>query len=430
MNMHNEYASDVSVILKHLAESLDISPTDYERAVRSYKAVGECLQNGHEKGFYDGCDEEPAVYSQGSINLGTIVRPIRDGKEADFDVDLVCELQALKERSVPAQIKNQVGLCLKDHAIYKDKLEPEGKRCWTLTYAESAGIGFHMDVLPCVPCPEDDHSDYPGAVSLTNKNKDRKTYDWSAGSPKGYGAWFRDKNSTFEDFATRQKEMLFEFCQKHEGVLMKCASIEDIPDQLVRTPLQRAIQLMKRHRDIHFSKNPKYKPISIIITTLAAHLYRGEQDVYAALSGIVKRMVMHQDFLQNRYASIDESVAPLKLITRDEEGKWVIANPVNEGENFAERWHEDGNARAKAFFEWAHKLAQDIENIPVGKGLGSVASYLEPLFGERVAKEAMGRMGDSFRSQREKGALRMASGTGQIGTIGSVAVKDHKFYGE
>ena len=31
------------------------------------------------------------------------------------------------------------------------------------------------------------------------------------------------------------------------------ASVDDVPDQLVRTPLQRSIQIMKRHRDVMFN---------------------------------------------------------------------------------------------------------------------------------------------------------------------------------
>ena len=44
--------------------------------------------------------------------------------------------------------------------------------------------------------------------------------------------------------------------------------IEDVPTYRVKTPLQMAIQLLKRHRDIYFQNNNENAPISIIITTL------------------------------------------------------------------------------------------------------------------------------------------------------------------
>ena len=38
-----------------------------------------------------------------------------------------------------------------------------------------------------------------------------------------------------------------------------------------------------------------------------------------------------------------------------------LCNPVNPYENFAERWTEDGNARAKAFFKWVEWIKSDFE---------------------------------------------------------------------
>ena len=38
------------------------------------------------------------------------------------------------------------------------------------------------------------------------------------------------------------------------------------------------------------------------------------------------------------------------LIRRLPDGTWYVGNPVNPAENFADRWHEDGHVRARAFF--------------------------------------------------------------------------------
>ena len=56
----------------------------------------------------------------------------------------------------PERLKQMVGDRLKEHGKYKQLLDAEGKRCWTLEYAETDGVGFHLDVLPA--CPEDDTS--------------------------------------------------------------------------------------------------------------------------------------------------------------------------------------------------------------------------------------------------------------------------------
>ena len=431
--MLTQAQADINSILAHIAESLDISPTDYDRAVRSYGAVGTCLENGYDKGFYPKSAAPPAIYPQGSINLGTVVRPIRKGKEAaEFDVDLVCEIQTQPSNaSTPRVIKHQAGDCLKDNGTYADKIDREGRRCWTLNYAESDGIGFHLDVLPCVPCPQEDHPVYPGAVSITHRYDGEDAYEWKPGNPKGYGAWFRDRNVTFAKYADEQRQRILAELHITPAGLLKYASIDQVPDQLVRTPLQRAIQLMKRHRDMRFSANEaNHKPISIIITTLAAYLYAGEEDVFSALSNIVEQLDMHSELLRSHFLPINEKTVSLKLITRKANGEWVIPNPVNDGENFADRWHEDHDARARAFFQWVRWLSEDIRNVPIGKGLSAVSSYLEPLFGERATKDAAGRWGDSLRIEREGGRLKMTSGTGILGAAGSITTKAHNFHAE
>ena len=68
------------------------------------------------------------------------------------------------------------------------------------------------------------------------------------------------------------------------------AGVEDVPEYKVKTPLQQAIQILKRHRDIMFEKDAEDRPISIIITTLAAHAYNNETNLLDALRNIVAHM--------------------------------------------------------------------------------------------------------------------------------------------
>ena len=196
----------------------------------------------------------------------------------------------------------------------------------------------------------------------------------SASDPRGYGAWFDGKNAAA--FAAR--------CVRAEAYIQRrasliYASIDKVPDQLVRTPLQRSIQLMKRHRDLRFNHHDHidYAPISIIITTLAAHLYGNETDVYSALSGIVGKLQAHAVLVEGR--AVDRSLAAMGLIQKRLDGTWYIGNPVNPAENFADRWHEDNHARARAFFAWVDALQKDLLNI-----LGEA--------NPRLLKEQLGRV--------------------------------------
>jgi len=363
-----------SDLLESVASELDISPEKYQEAVNRYQTIGRWLQEG----AYPASTHEPDIYVQGSFRLGTIVRPIRNGVEASYDIDLVCELQITKERTSPQAVKSMVGNRLREHGTYRRLLQPEGRRCWTLQYAEQDGVGFHIDVLPAVP----DGRGLPDtAIAITNKNG--SAYSWSPSDPRGYGEWFDSKNAfAFARVAIEEKRRL----QRRAALIFE--SIDKVPDLLVRTPLQRSIQLMKRHRDLRFNHPDRveYAPISIIITTLAAHLYGGEADVYSALSAILRKLQAHTGLLEGK--SIDPALATMGLIRRRPDGTWYIGNPVRPEENFADRWHENNHARARAFFSWVTQLQEDLLDVVNNPDPGFVKEHLGRTLGSAVVTRA------------------------------------------
>lgn len=141
--------------LSQIADELNITPTMLDKAVKSYTAVGTWLS--------DGIPYDVKITPQGSMNLGTVVRPITEKDE--YDVDLVCLLK--NGSTLPlSRIKSLVGDRLKAHGTYRQMLEEEGKRCWTMQYDE-----FHMDILPCVPKNNYYVEPYLTAIKLTHKNE-------------------------------------------------------------------------------------------------------------------------------------------------------------------------------------------------------------------------------------------------------------------
>lgn len=218
----------VNSILRQLAEELDIPPSKYKQAVERYSSVGRWLDSGH----YPGAHGEPSIYPQGSFRLGTVVRPIRDGKETNYDIDLACVLPYHKQNTTAKTIRHLVGSRLKEHGTYSEMLNKEGRRCWTLNYAEQDGAGFHIDVLPCIPDPqrffdvEDRHA--VQSVALTELQKDRSLYSWGFTNPAGYADWFRERQqAVFEELSPlRKREIYLENMEIF-------ASVDDVPDQLV-----------------------------------------------------------------------------------------------------------------------------------------------------------------------------------------------------
>ncbi len=336
------------------AKKLDISPSKYKQAIERFNSMKLHLEQGNYPGTY----QMPEVYLQGSFKLGTEIRPFKNSKDADYDIDLVCRLGHPKQNTLPRNVKSQVGDRIKENGTYSRLLDDEGKRCWTLNYAEEDGIGFHMDILPSVA--DDNLSARQHSIAATNKDQGGN-FTWTTSNPKGFAEWFYEKNSVaFDREKSIQKQEVF----NNQRDLYNSA--DDVPNIHVKTPLQRAIQLLKRHRDVRFtqSKIEDYKPISMVISVLAAQCYRNESSVFETLQNLVADLRRHSNQLSSHFIYNQAYVGSLySLITRTADGKWIIPNPTNPGENFADRWHEDDHARAKAFFQWVSWLSDDLINI-------------------------------------------------------------------
>ena len=250
-----------------------------------------------------------------------------------------------------------------------------------------------MDVLPSIP-DEDARSnntrDHTDGILIT----DKELWYWHPSNPRGYANWFDEQN----------KALLMEARMS----MAKAASVdvEEIPVGIVKTPLRRAVQLLKRHRDHRYRGNPDDKPISIIITTLAARAYRGETEPYTLLTCLAARM-------------------PGLIEKRD--GVYWIENPVNPEENFADKW-EEYPERADRFFEWMEQVRTDIECALKGGGIHKVAEILGRSFGESVTQKAASRYGEDVYGMRKSGTLKMAAGTGILGSTGA-PVQGHTWFG-
>lgn len=139
-----EVTGRVERCLHELAESLQIPDSRYESANRAYKSVGEWLQRPESSLI----DAFPVVSLQGSFRHGLAIKPVND--EDDHDVDLVCQVTESKTTTTQRQLKHSLGVEMKAYAGRHSMQPPdEGKRCWTLHYAESAR--FHLDLSARYP---------------------------------------------------------------------------------------------------------------------------------------------------------------------------------------------------------------------------------------------------------------------------------------
>lgn len=340
--------------LQKLLEAIEIPRSYYERTIARYTSIREWLCRAESVvARYN-----PTVYAQGSFRLGLVNRPL--GPTEEYDLDLVCELQSLTKGDVTQeQLKTLLGQEIATYAKAHGIEEPvtESKRCWRIDYADE--VKFHIDNLPCIPEDEATVSKLLAlgvpyllaytAIALTcNEHPEYKslTADWPTSNPNGFARWFEERFGT--PGSTRRIRLV------EAGFY---SSVEKVPVYALKTPLQQSIQVLKRHRDVMFKEEPRLKPISMIITTLSALAYQGEDDLYESISGIIERM-----------PSYVRSSLPR------------IPNPVNPGEDFANKWASDP-ALEENFWIWYQQAARDFREVTGSQNAGELRKFSESRFG-------------------------------------------------
>ena len=344
-------------IIEVLAETIDIPESTYDKAEQRYRDLGEWL--GRDNSIC--APHDPHVFPQGSFRLGTVVRPLSG--EDEYDLDLACELQKgiAKSTRSQEQLKNLVGVEVESYRNYRgiEDEKEEKHRCWRLLYKDD--IKFHMDIVPCIPEEEQRRQNIRAAmtkqgseellaetvsaftVAITdNRHPQYRSLadEWNISNPEGYARWF--------EFRMKLAQRFLE-----ERVLVtKAANVDELPTYQWKTPLQRCVQILKRHRDVMFINHPEAKPISVIITTLAAEAYTGETNVDEAMRNILR--------------NIESLVSPQSP---------RIPNPVNPAEDFAEKWgtREGLSMRLEDnFWMWVEQAKTDLEIMKSSDNLKSI----------------------------------------------------------
>ncbi|MCA1407890.1 nucleotidyltransferase [Ensifer sp. IC3342] len=398
MNVH---VNTIEAFLEALVAELEIPDHRYEQAEKSYQSLGEWLH----RPLSTVRQYDPTVYCQGSFRLGTAIRPLTEDEE--YDIDSVCELRLLTKIDKSQQeLKRMLGVEVKAYHDAQRMSNPvrEGNRCWILDYAD--GAQFHMDIVPAIPNADQqrrllemrkfDAHWAKTAISITDRrlpNYRQITEDWPRSNPKGYSNWFASRQSVVFE---RRKRAMVEYL-KQQGVR---ASVEELPDFKVKTPLQSAVMILKRHRDNMFARNPDIRPISVILTTLGAHAYENQDTISGALFAILDRM--------DQFIVVDD-------------GKYVIANPTDPLENFADKW-EGEPEKAEALFAWLRQARADFAAAARAVSFQDMANAVNPRMGYALSTRAIDRLtGGSRLLRAATGASAAGAGTVGAPSFGNAA---------
>lgn len=385
---------DMPIALMEMSsKSLDISKTQREQIEASYRGVSEAL-----------CEDpalkelSPHIQPQGSVLLGTVVRP---GPDLPFDVDATCLLDQNYLNVSSQSVFDSVYKALKAHGVYKDMAEPKN-RCIRLNYADEK---FHLDMTPCVPNSAALH-----AIHVP----DREHRRWKPSNPQLYA-------SLFEDVAAKHPRFTFE---KRAGLVEQVAlsaKIDPLPpeENFRKKLLKRIVQLLKRHRDIHFGEHD-HAVISIILTTLAAKGYARlvEAKVYPNVLDFVISVV---DDMPNHISATN---------LPNGQSFYHIPNPAIPAENFADKWNKD-QAYPEAFRDWHTRISRDLGDFKrtslAGLGNHVLMEKTAALYGKAPAQFAAREFAAATAIGHRQGELRVSPAL-SLGTAGVIATPT-SYYG-
>lgn len=335
-------------IIEEVAGSIDIPDSAYKKADARYKDL--CEWFGRKEARCHAFD--PYIYSQGSFRLGTVIRPVDD--DGEYDLDMGCRLRSglTKKTITQQQLKNLVGIDIEEYRVARSIQEKreEKPRCWRLKYADK--LKFHLDTVPSIPETAERRrlineaiirtgttaeqalrvADLTGAITDNRKRNYNIIHDdWLLSNSEGFALWFESRMR------------LAMALMKSLAVQARAAKIDELPVYRWKSPLQRCVQLLKRHRDMFFADDPDGKPASIIVTTLSARAYQGEANIADALETILSNMGLQVNPSSPR-----------------------VPNPVNPAEDFADKWSDPvsrhQNLEAK-FWNWLRQAQIYFETI-------------------------------------------------------------------
>lgn len=329
-------------LLDRMAEEIQLDNTRYDRMKSSYNSIKDWLEE--DALFFKNHDID--VYPHGSVRILTTVKPLN---KDEFDLDIVLHFKnpnSFTPQEVYSQLKRSLSAYADNFGL---KIDPKN-RCIRLVYQGD----FHVDVMPGIQ--------KTAINEFEIKVSDKKLRNWVSSAPKGYSLWFINRVNLTK-----------------ESLLERAFKSENLPTNnfQYKKPLQRAVQLIKRYRDIYFQHDNRYKTSSIILTTLAGEEYDGEDSIFEAIDNIVSKIKLKyaQGYLRTK-----------------------VLNPVNPDEDFTDKWADEPQ-HYKVFQEFVNHLYYQWQNLKNENGVTTDENVMRSLFGENIYKKAYEAQLKSSQSQ-------------------------------
>ncbi len=400
----------VDVLLADIAIRIQLSHTDYGKAVQRYQAVSDWIERPKSPLR----DRVQSLYPQGSMATGsTIASRLRTD---EFDIDIAAQLD------LPPDIAPRAALDLLYEAV---RGEPDSRyhsmakrrtRCVTVDYSDN----MHLDVTPMLRRwgkPERESHLYHHRPETPQEPGYR-----CIANPHGFAEWFRANTPLDRDFAT---EFAARSLNYERAAAMARADSEPVPAQTPPFQKSRAVvvlQLLKRWRNVQYDRRPGRRPPSIMLAKLIADNANGTHSLSEELLHQAKRMLAEFQRCQDARQPIH------------------VTNPVCPEDVLTDRW-PGTLATQDVFVRDIQILAAKIEQLISGRALNAMQRILVALFGEAPTTGAFRAFIQGTGDDIRRGRSRHVAGVGGIvapaivgGRSSSVVSEQptprHTFYGD
>ena len=418
MNYTDRYLRDIAsysvidVMLADVAVRIQLSPTDYQRAVDHYHAIHEWI----ERDASPLCGLVLDFYTQGGFAIGATVA--RHATDDEFDIDVMAQL------SCRTDVDPELVLSTLDEAIraesgsrYHDKADRK-TRCSTVYYD-----GMHLDVTPTVRVIGTNEK--TGLIFHSKPEDPREPKLALYANPHGFAQWFLQQTPPDQNFGTFFEKRSLDYDRSRMALLEKRADAVPVPDHCPAYHKSRAVialQLIKRWRNLAYDKrhaNRRLPPSVLLAFYVASHANNT-----ASLAEELSFQV--------------ESILAI-VQTAHNQGKKVFArNPMCQEDILTDRWPEDLSDQA-VFIRELTDFAAKLRRLRGDISLPEMQRILEYLFGEKPARSAVkdhiqrvakdvGSAGS--RLMPGKAAIPAAIAGSTAAASNALSAPSHRFFGD
>lgn len=384
----------LDIMLADIAVRVQLSPTDYQKAVDHYGAINDWIdrEDSPLHGRVQLC------YPQGGFMIGATTA--RHSTDAEFDIDVMAQIDW------PTNIDPESALSTTHQAIrgepgsrYYRKVDRK-TRCSTVYYD-----GMHLDVTPAVRLVGRSEKTSYIFHSKPSDSKEKKQTFFA--DPYGFGQWFLLNTPADEIFGLYFEKASLDYDRSRFEALAKADS-DPVPAQMPIYRKSRAViclQLIKRWRNLAYDRRhaARRMPPSVLLAYYVASHANQTRSLADELIHQVECII-------------------LALETAERSGHTVREfNPACREDELTDRWPANV-AEQRVFINELRAFVVQLERLQKGVPLAEMQSILEDLFGERPAQEAVRKFCGQHVNDNKKNKGFHILRTGSIPALGSAAV--------